>query len=73
MNGTNYAGGAYGFKIASINRLVDTKSSNGQNLLHFLERQVSTHFPELEGFLEELKAPSDANRGESISSIEIHR
>jgi cytokinesis protein len=63
MNGTNFAGGAFGFKIASINRLVDTKSSNGQNLLHFLERQVSINFPELEGFVEELTRPSDANRG----------
>lgn len=64
MNGTNFAGGAFGFKIASINRLVDTKSSSGQNLLHFLERQVSINFPELEGFVEELARPSDANRGE---------
>lgn len=64
MNGTNFAGGAFGFKIASINRLVDTKSSSGQNLLHFLERQVSINFPELEGFLDELARPSDANRGE---------
>lgn len=62
LNGTNFAGGAYGFKIGSINKLVDTKSSNGQNLLHFLERTVSTHFPELEGFLQELEKPSDASR-----------
>lgn len=68
MNGTNYAGGAFGFKIASINRLVDTKSGNGQNLLHFLERQVSTNFPELEGFLDELAKPSDANRGKPTHS-----
>lgn len=62
LNGTNFAGGAYGFKIGSINKLVDTKSSNGQNLLHFLERTVSQHFPELEGFVEELAKPSEANR-----------
>jgi cytokinesis protein len=62
MNGTNYAGGAYGFRIASINRLVDTKSNNGLNLLHFLERQISQHFPEIEGFLDELAGPSEANR-----------
>ena len=62
LNGTNYAGGAYGFKIASINRLADTKSSNGQNLLHFLEHVVSQHFPHLEGFLDELVKPSQANR-----------
>lgn len=62
LNGTNFAGGAYGFKIGSINKLVDTKSSNGQNLLHFLERTVSSHFPELQGFLDELAKPSEANR-----------
>lgn len=62
LNGTNFAGGAYGFKIGSINKLVDTKSTNGQNLLHFLERTVSTHFPELDGFLDELAKPSEANR-----------
>jgi cytokinesis protein len=64
MNGTNYAGGAHGFRVASINRMVDTKGSNGLNLLHFLEETVSTHFPQLEGFLDELARPSDANRGE---------
>lgn len=62
LNGTNFAGGAYGFKIGSINKLVDTKSSNGQNLLHFLERTVSSHFPELDGFVDELQKPSEANR-----------
>ena len=67
LNGTNFAGGAYGFKIASINRLVDTKSSNGQNLLHFLERIVAQHFPHLEGFMDELAKPSEANRGEAIA------
>lgn len=43
-------------------QLVDTKSSNGQNLLHFLEHVVSTHFPHLETFLQELAKPSEANR-----------
>lgn len=62
LNGTNFAGGAYGFKIGSINKLVDTKSSNGQNLLHFLERTVSQHFSELQGFIDELAKPSEANR-----------
>jgi cytokinesis protein len=66
MNGTNYAGGAHGFRVGSINRMVDTKSSNGQNLLHFLEKTVSTHFPHLEGFLDELARPADANRGELL-------
>ena len=45
---------------------MDTKSGNGQNLLHFVERVVSTHFPQVEGFLNELARPSDANRGEIL-------
>jgi cytokinesis protein len=31
-------------------------------LLHFLEHVVSTHFPHLDAFLDELQAPSEANR-----------
>jgi cytokinesis protein len=62
LNGSNFAGGAYGFNIASINKLVDTKSSSGLTLLSFLEKTVRTHFQELEGFLDELAAPSAANR-----------
>ncbi|WVQ98293.1 hypothetical protein IAU59_005416 [Kwoniella sp. CBS 9459] len=62
LNGTNFAGGAFGFKIASINRLVDTKSSGGQNLLHFLEKTVEQHFSHLGGFLDELAKPSEASR-----------
>lgn len=41
---------------------MDTKSSNGQNLLHFVERVVSQHFPHVEGFMDELAKPSEANR-----------
>ncbi|KAJ9115891.1 hypothetical protein QFC22_005034 [Naganishia vaughanmartiniae] len=62
MNGSNYGGGAYGFKIGSINRLVDTKSSNGMNLLHFLERTISQHFPDILEFRSELEKPAEAYR-----------
>lgn len=62
MNGTGIKGGAYGFKVSSINKLVDTKSVHNTTLLHFLERTVSHHFPEMEGFLEELAKPADACR-----------
>lgn len=48
--------------LLTLFQLVDTKSSNGQNLLHFLEHVVSTHFPHLDTFLDELAAPSEANR-----------
>ncbi|CAO1620396.1 unnamed protein product [Parajaminaea phylloscopi] len=62
LNATGVQGGAFGFKISSINKLVDTKASDGTTLLHFVERTVSKAFPEVEGFLDELDAPSEACR-----------
>ncbi|KAG5458339.1 MAG: hypothetical protein BJ554DRAFT_1446, partial [Olpidium bornovanus] len=48
MNGTGYRGGAFGFRINSINKLVDTKSTdNKTTLLHFLASTVESKFPEL--------------------------
>lgn len=44
-------------------KLVDTKSTHNTTLLHFLERTVAKHFPEMEQFLEELSAPAEAYRG----------
>ncbi|KAG8817544.1 hypothetical protein FRC18_000458 [Serendipita sp. 400] len=62
MNGTGHKGGAYGFKVSSINKLVDTKSASNTTLLHFLERTVTAHFPEMEEFLEELAKPAESYR-----------
>lgn len=44
-------------------QLVDTKSVNNTTLLHFLERTVHKHFPDMEEFLEELNKPAEAYRG----------
>lgn len=44
-------------------QLVDTKSLNNTTLLHFLERTVAHHFPEMEEFFNELEKPADAYRG----------
>jgi len=63
MNGAGIKGGAFGFKVSSINKLVDTKSVNNTTLLHFLERTVAKHFPVMEEFLEELGKPAEAYRG----------
>jgi cytokinesis protein len=65
LNSTGVQGGAFGFKISSVNKLVDTKASDGTTLLHFVERTVNKCFPETEVFIEELEAPSEACRGES--------
>ncbi|KAJ7632366.1 hypothetical protein FB45DRAFT_912263 [Roridomyces roridus] len=62
MNGTGIKGGAFGFRVSSINKLVDTKSVNNTTLLHFLERTVAKNFPDMEDFLEELSKPSEAYR-----------
>ncbi|CAE6358045.1 unnamed protein product [Rhizoctonia solani] len=66
MNGTGIKGGAFGFKVSSINKasisLVDTKSVNNTTLLHFLEKTVSKHFPEMATFLDELQKPEEAYR-----------
>ncbi|KAG2020617.1 cytokinesis protein sepA [Coprinopsis cinerea AmutBmut pab1-1] len=62
MNGTGIKGGAFGFRVSSINKLVDTKSVNNTTLLHFLEKTVSKHFPEMEEFLDELEKPAEAYR-----------
>lgn len=62
MNGTGIKGGAFGFRVSSINKLVDTKSVNNTTLLHFLEKTVNRHFPEMEEFLEELEKPAEAYR-----------
>ncbi|KAH7930908.1 actin-binding FH2 [Leucogyrophana mollusca] len=62
MNGTGIKGGAFGFRVSSINKLVDTKSVNNTTLLHFLERTVAKHFPDMEEYLEELSKPAEAYR-----------
>ncbi|ORY08436.1 FH2-domain-containing protein [Basidiobolus meristosporus CBS 931.73] len=56
MNGTSFRGSAYGFKIHSINRLVDTKGKHNQiTLLHFLVNTIEEKFPHILKFLDELK------------------
>lgn len=62
MNATGARGGAHGFKVSSVNKLVDTKSATSpdRTLLHFVAKSVTQTEPELEGFLDELAKPSDA-------------
>ncbi|KAI8100130.1 uncharacterized protein BX664DRAFT_355473 [Halteromyces radiatus] len=45
LNGTNFQGGAFGIRIASINKLIDTKASNNDStLLHFLISTMESKF-----------------------------
>lgn len=65
LNASGRGGGAFGFHITSINKLVDTKSANATNktLLHFLAKTVPQAAPDTEGFLDELAKPSEAFKG----------
>ena len=62
LNATGVKGGAYGFRISSINKLVDTKAADGTTLLHFVERTVSRAFPEIDAFVDELGPATEACR-----------
>ncbi|KAF9956965.1 hypothetical protein BGZ70_009694 [Mortierella alpina] len=64
MNGGSHNGGAFGFKIASINKLVDTKASNAPNmtLLHFLSNITESTLPEVLDYQKEIGACGDACR-----------
>ncbi|KAF9109877.1 hypothetical protein BGX27_007091 [Mortierella sp. AM989] len=64
MNGGGHNGGAFGFKIASINKLVDTKASNAPNmtLLHFLSNITEKNLPEVLKYQKEVAPCGDACR-----------
>ncbi|XP_048203779.1 disheveled-associated activator of morphogenesis 2 isoform X2 [Perognathus longimembris pacificus] len=55
-------GGAYGFRVASLNKIVDTKSSIDRNisLLHYLIMILEKHFPDILNLPSELQHLSDA-------------
>ncbi|MBW0464588.1 hypothetical protein O181_004303 [Austropuccinia psidii MF-1] len=79
LNGNNFQGGAFGFRVSSINRLVDTKATPSEDagpaqlgdftLLHFLEKTVSHSFPEVAGFLDELAEPANACRIDLLAIV----
>ncbi|KAF9416290.1 Dishevelled associated activator of morphogenesis 2 [Podila epigama] len=64
MNGSGHNGGAFGFKIASINKLVDTKASNapGMTLMHFLANIIETTLPDLLQYQQEISSCGEACR-----------
>ncbi|KAJ3372723.1 hypothetical protein GGF31_001748 [Allomyces arbusculus] len=60
---TGFRGNAYGFRINSINKLVDTKSAdNKRTLLHFLVETVTNKVPNLLAFTDDLKDMTQACR-----------
>ncbi|KAJ1920783.1 hypothetical protein IWQ60_006918 [Tieghemiomyces parasiticus] len=71
MNGAGFRGGAFGFKINSLNKLVDTKATdNKTTLLHFLAETLEATLPASIQFLQEFKGVEDACR---VSSNELRK
>eukprot|EP00835_Amoeboradix_gromovi_P002419 NODE_137_length_18042_cov_0.768823.p2 type:complete len:1084 gc:universal NODE_137_length_18042_cov_0.768823:2637-5888(+) len=60
---SGHRGGAYGFKITSINKLSDTKSyDNSTTLLHFLAKITKNKFPDALNFVNEFNGINDASK-----------
>eukprot|EP00833_Pecoramyces_ruminatium_P013820 jgi/Orpsp1_1/1187852/evm.model.d7180000060703.1 len=61
MNGETIKGGAYGFKISSINKLNDIKSNDKKmTLLNYITNIIQTKFPDLLNITSELSGINDA-------------
>ncbi|CEG81054.1 hypothetical protein RMATCC62417_15298 [Rhizopus microsporus] len=72
MNSSSLQGGAFGFKIASINKLIDTKATDSSQLtlLHIVIGVVRTQFPHVLKFTEDIKdVPQAARIMSSITDI----
>jgi hypothetical protein len=64
LNGSGHRGGAFGIKLASINKLSDTKSDgSAPTLLHYIIKVVQQKFPDLAYFLVELRPAEEAQKG----------
>ncbi|KAI0244198.1 hypothetical protein L0F63_007271 [Massospora cicadina] len=63
MNGSGFRGGAYGFKVHTLTKLVDTKTAdNKTTLVHFLVRMLTSCYPEVLEFRTELKPTEAASK-----------
>ncbi|KAI9280811.1 hypothetical protein BY458DRAFT_531768 [Sporodiniella umbellata] len=73
MNASSLQGGAYGFRIASINKLVDTKANDKSRLtlLHVLIGIVRKQFPPILTFVEDVKDVPQAARSLKQLSLEL--
>lgn len=63
MNAASLQGGAFGMRISSINKLIDTKANvTSITLLHVLTGVIKRQFPQLLEFLDDLKDIEQAAR-----------
>ncbi|RKP18738.1 FH2-domain-containing protein, partial [Rozella allomycis CSF55] len=70
MNSGSFRGSASGFKISSLNKLMDTKSfDNKTTLLHFIVETIDNKYPLLTKFVDDIKEVSNASRV-NIQSVE---
>lgn len=71
MNGNNFRGGAFGFKLSGMNVIMDTKSTSDRfsTLLHYLAFVVETQFPSYMSFIEDLSPVFNACRVSSQSVL----
>jgi len=69
MNAGGFSGNAFGYKLSSILKLIDTKSANNKfNLLHYLAGLTAEKMPECLGLSEDLPHLIDGT-GERINTI----
>ncbi|ORX43712.1 actin-binding FH2 [Hesseltinella vesiculosa] len=69
LNGNSLRGGAFGVRIRSINKLIDTKGTlSTPTLLHFLVSTVEAKFPATLDFIQDLETCSAAHR---VSMAEV--
>ena len=69
-------GGAYGFKLNSILKMMDTKSSvvgRKHTLLHHLVDLIDKKFPKVRGFQNELKSTEDGAKGMTVARISFFK
>ncbi|KAI9101057.1 hypothetical protein DFS34DRAFT_613026 [Phlyctochytrium arcticum] len=55
LNAGSFIGQIHGFRIASLNKLQNTKATGKVSLLHFIAGTVDTKFPKLKAFLTDIK------------------
>jgi len=64
LNGSTFRGGAYGFKIDALTKLVETKTSRpGFTLMNYLVEYCEKKFPDVATFASELSHVPPASKG----------
>ncbi|TPX72675.1 hypothetical protein SpCBS45565_g00202 [Spizellomyces sp. 'palustris'] len=55
LNSGSFIGQVHGFRIGSLNKLVNTKATSKVSLLHFIAGTVDAKFPQFKSFINDLK------------------